>query len=145
MSLVNKLLSANKVVRKSGDEVLLMLGVLLMQTADGAIEPSEMSLLESFVATLPEFRGKELGWLVDQAGKVAQQYPSFRKAVEALTGIESEATKRKCFILAVDMAFASGEIYEVEEQLLEDLQRVLAVPDDLVRQVLEVFAIKYAA
>jgi hypothetical protein len=100
--------------------------------------------LQGFVNTLPEFRGKDIGNLFDQARKVSSRFKDVRDSVKALAEIQSEAVRKKVFILAVDMAYASGDVDSSEEELLEAMQRVLNVSDDLARKTLEVFSLKYA-
>lgn len=144
MGLFQKLLGSNKVAKKATDDVLLLHSLMLMAAADGVIEDSEIMALQGFVNTLPEFKGKDFAQIFDQARKVSARFGSMRESVKALAEIESEAVRKKCFILAVDMAFASGDIDQAEEELLETMQRVLNISDDLAKKTLEVFAFKYA-
>jgi uncharacterized tellurite resistance protein B-like protein len=144
MGLFQKLLGNNNAAKKAGDDVLLLHSLMLMAAADGVIEDSEIMTLQSFVNTLPEFRDKDFRTMFDQARKVASRFKDVRDSVKALAEIESDAVKKKCFILAVDMAFASGDVDSSEEELLEAMQRVLNIPDDLAKKTLEVFALKYA-
>ena len=145
MGLFQKLLGNNHSVnKKASDDVLLLHSLMLMAGADGVIEDSEIMALQGFVNTLPEFRGKDVGSLFDQARKVASRFKDMRDSVKALAEIESESVRKKCFILAVDMAYASGDVDQSEEELLEAMQRVLNIPDDLARKILEVFSLKYA-
>ena len=145
MGLFQKLLGNNHSVnKKASDDVLLLHSLMLMAGADGVIEDSEIMALQGFVNTLPEFRDKDVGNLFDQARKVASRFKDMRDSVKALAEIESEAVRKKCFILAVDMAYASGDVDQSEEELLEAMQRVLNIPDELARKILEVFSLKYA-
>ena len=145
MGLFQKLLGKEQVVQKSGDDALLMHSLMLMAGADGVIEASEIATIEGFVNTLPEFKNKDFGVVFDNAKKVASRFPTLRESVNALSEIESDAVRKKCFILAVDMAFASGEVDRSEEELLEAMQRVLNIPDDLAAKILEIFSLKYAS
>ena len=76
---------------------------------------------------------------------MVSRYGNMKDSVKALGEIESDAVKKKCFILAVDMAFASGDVDASEEELLEAMQRVLGISDELATKVLEVFSLKYAS
>lgn len=145
MGLFNKLLGKEQVVKKAGDDALLMHSLMLMAGADGVIEASEIATIEGFINTLPEFKNKDFGTVFDQAKKVASRFGTLKESVKALGEIESDAVKKKCFILAVDMAFASGDVDASEEELLEAMQRVLGISDDLATKVLEVFSLKYAS
>ena len=145
MGLFQKLLGNNQSVnKKASDDVLLLHSLMLMAGADGVIEDTEIMALQGFVNTLPEFRGKDIGNLFDQARKVSSRFKDVRDSVKALAEIQSEAVRKKVFILAVDMAYASGDVDSSEEELLEAMQRVLNISDDLARKTLEVFSLKYA-
>ena len=47
-------------------------------------------------------------------------------------------------VLAVDIAMASGDVDENEEELLEAMQRVMNIDEDLAQKIVEVLALKYA-
>jgi len=64
--------------------------------------------------------------------------------VQALKDISSEAVRRKAFVLAADIALASGDVDETEEELLEAMQRVLGIDDAMAQKIIEVLALKYA-
>jgi uncharacterized tellurite resistance protein B-like protein len=130
--------------KKATDDVLLLHGMLLMSAADGQIEQSEISNLQTFFSTLPEFEGKDFGRLIEQANKVIARYGSMKESVKSLSEIQSDAVRKKCFILAADIAMSSGDVDEAEEQMLEAMQRILNIDDDLAHKVLEVLALKYA-
>lgn len=145
MGLFQKLLGKEQVVKKASDDALLFHSLMLMAGADGVIEASEIETINGFVNTLPEFKGKDVGQTFENAKKIAARFGSLKESVNALAEIESEAVKKKCFILAVDMAFASGEVDASEEELLEAMQRVLNIEDALATKVLEIFSLKYAS
>ncbi len=145
MGLFNKLLGKDTVTKKAGDDALLMHSLMLMAGADGVIEASEIATIEGFINTLPEFKNQNFGAIFESAKKVANRYPNLKDSVAALGEIESEAVKKKCFILAVDMAFSSGDVDSSEEELLEAMQRILGIDDGLATKVLEVFSLKYAS
>ena len=64
--------------------------------------------------------------------------------MKALAEIQSEAVRKKLFILAADIAMSSGDVDEVEDQMLETYQRLLNIDDATATKILEVLAIKYA-
>ena len=67
MGLFNKLLGKDQVVKKAGDDALLMHSLMLMAGADGVSEASEIATIEGFINTLPEFRNKEFRTIFEQA------------------------------------------------------------------------------
>lgn len=131
-------------VKRSHDDVLLMHAMMLMASADGVVELPELATVEAFLTTLPEFHDKDFGSLVDQANQVIARYGSKEESVKSLGEIQSEAVRKKCFILAADLALSSGEVVEAEERLLETMQGILGIDDELATKILEVLALKYA-
>lgn len=130
--------------KKASDDVLLLQGMMMMMAADGDIQDEEMMTLASFAATLPEYRGKEMGEVLRAAKASLRKCKNQAEAVQALATIQSEAVRHKLFVLAADLAMSSGDVDESEERLLEAMQKALRVPEDLVRKSLEVLAVKYA-
>jgi tellurite resistance protein len=130
--------------KKASDDVLLLHSMMLMSSADGFLEGSEVATLEGFINTLPEFRDADFDAQMTAARKLAAKYKSPKEAVQALGEISSPAVKTKAFVLAADIAMSSGDIDEAEEELLEAMQRVLGIDDALANKVVEVLALKYA-
>ncbi|GDY14799.1 hypothetical protein LBMAG53_36770 [Planctomycetota bacterium] len=130
--------------KKASDDVLLLQGMMMMMAADGDIQDEEMATLASFAMTLPEYRGKDMRPILQEAKTSLRRAKSQADAVNAIGGIQSEAVRFKLFVLATDLAMSSGEVDESEERLLEAMQKVLKVPDDLVKKTLDVLAVKYA-
>lgn len=130
--------------KKATDDVLLIHGLMLMSGADGVLEESEIRTIESYLVTLPEFEGKELRNLFTDARKLNAKYPTVKEAVKALAEIQSPAVRKKCFVLAMDIAMSSGDISQEEDELLEAMQRVLDIDDITAQKALEVLGWKYA-
>src|SRR3954471_22566472 len=144
MGLLSKVASGVTVGKKATDDVLLLHGMLLMCSADGVMDAQEMCTLEAFYNTLPEFDGKEFDDLLAQANKVVARCGSLKDSVKAVAEIQSEAVRKKLFILAADLAMSSGDVDESEDQMLEAFQRLLGIDDVLATKILEVLTIKYA-
>lgn len=144
MGLLSKLTGKTTPSKKPTDDVLLIHAMLLMAGADGAIEDGEFELVEGFMATLPEFEGKEFGDLLEQAQKIVRRFGNLRESVKALTDLSTPAVRTKCYVLAADIAMSSGDVDENEDALLETMQRILNVDDDTATKVLEVLSLKYA-
>lgn len=142
MGLLNKVFGS-KPAKKATDDVLLLHSMLLMCGVDGAIEASEIATIEAFVNTLPEFEGKDFDGLMAQSKKLASRYPNLKDSVKALSDIQSEAIRKKAFVLAVDIAMSSGDVDEAEEELLEAMQRIMKIDDELAHKIVEVLALKY--
>ena len=130
--------------KQATDDVLLLHAMLLMSAADGTIEHSELSNVETFFNTLPEFEGKDFGHLIEQSNKVIARHGGMKESVKSLADIKSDSTRKKAFVLAADIAMSSGDVDESEEQMLETMQRILNIEDELAQKILEVLALKYA-
>jgi len=121
-----------------------MLGMLLMSAADGVLDPEELVSLESFFITVPDFRGKDFGHVLEETAKLHRKSGSIGEAVQLLGGLSTDTLKQKCFLLSADIAMSSGDVDEAEDELLEVMQRVLGISDELATQILQVLQIKYA-
>ena len=103
-----------------------------------------MATLEAFFNTLPEFDGKDFNELLAQANKVVARYGNLKESIKGLSEIQSEAVRKKCFVLAADIALSSGDVDEAEDRMLEAMQRILGIDDATAQKVLEVLTMKYA-
>jgi hypothetical protein len=73
-----------------------------------------------------------------------RKYPSLKQSVNALTEFSSQALKTKAYVLAADIALASGDVDENEDALLETMQRLLNIDDQTAQTVVWVLSLKYA-
>jgi uncharacterized tellurite resistance protein B-like protein len=144
MGLLSKTATGVTINKKATDDVLLLHGLMLMASADGVIEAREMCTLEAFYNTLPEFDGKEFDDLMAEANKVVARYANLQESVKAVADIQSEAVRKKLYVLAADMAMSSGDVDESEDRMLEAFQRLLGVDDALATKIIEVLSYKYA-
>ena len=144
MGLLAKVATGVQVNKKASDDVLLLHGMLLMCSADGVMDAQEMCTLEAFFNTLPEFDGKDFDDLLQQANKVVARYGNLKESVKAVSEIQSDAVRKKLYILAADLAMSSGDVDESEDRLLEAYQRLLGIDDVTAQKILEVLTIKYA-
>jgi uncharacterized tellurite resistance protein B-like protein len=130
--------------KKPTDDVLLVHAMLLMAGADGYIDDEEIATVEGFAMTLPEFKERDFGEVVADAQKMVRKYPSLKESVNALTEFSSQALKTKAYVLAADIALASGDVDENEDALLETMQRLLNIDDQTAQTVVWVLSLKYA-
>lgn len=144
MGLLSRLMGGGTSAKKASDDVLLLHGMLLMAGADGTIEQSELSTVQAFFDTLPEFKDKSFDELLSQANRVVAKHGGLKQSINALGEIQSPAIKKKCFVLAADIAMASGDIDEAEDKLMEAMQRLLGIDDAFASKVIEVLQTKYA-
>lgn len=137
-------LTGKQVAKSATDDVLLFHSMICMAAADGVLEAGETASVEAFFLSLPEFRGKEFGELLNQSNKLISKHGGVAESVRELAEIQSEAIRKKAFILAVDVALASGDVDQAEDQMLDAMQRVLNIDDALASKVIEVLSLKYA-
>jgi uncharacterized tellurite resistance protein B-like protein len=130
--------------KKPTDDMLLLHSMLLMAGADGNIDDPEIETVEAYFAQLPEFADKDFGEVLAECKKMVSKYPNLKDSVKALGNMSSDTVKRKAFILAADIAMASGDVDEEEDEMLSAMQRILGVDDALAQKVLEVLSMKYA-
>lgn len=123
------------------DTILLLHGMMVMSDFRGE---AEAAVLGTFLKTLPEFRLEDLDELKAEVAEVRSHYPTAKDSIAALSGISSAVVKKKTFILALDIAMASGAIDATEDELLEDLRTVLGIDLETAETILDVLAVKYA-
>lgn len=144
MGLLTQIANDNHTTRKPTDDVLLFHALLLMVAADGHLDPEETVSLEAFYATVPDFKGRSFRELFNETVRLARRGSTPEQQVALLADLSTEALRKKCFLLAADIALASGDVDQHEDALLEKMQQVLQIPDDVATQILSVLAIKYA-
>ena len=146
MGLLGKFLG-NAPAKKPTDDVLLLHAIMCMAAADGTIEDAEDEMIRNYANTLPEFRdmdGQEFGKCFEASAKIAHKFnKDMKSSLQVLTEIQSDAVRKKAFVLAVDIAMSSGDVDESEEEMLEAMQRILRIDDELARKAIEVISLKY--
>ncbi len=126
------------------DEQLMVLAMILIAGADGRFEKNELSSIAGMIDLLPDFKGKDADALIARGIELANRYESAIDAVEALAGIRSEAARKKCYLVAADVALSTRHVHEQENVLLDAMQQVLGIDEGLAYRIMEVLAIKYA-
>jgi tellurite resistance protein len=130
--------------KKATDDVLLAQAMLLMAAADGYVDEAEISTVAAFANTLPEFKEGDFAQAITEAQKLMRKYPKVQDSVAALAELSTQRLKTKAFLLAADIALASGDVDEEEDALLESMQRVLGVDDATAQNIINVLSLKYA-
>lgn len=130
------------------DGVLLIHAMFAMAGADGAFDDEECAVVESAANALPEFKSttaQEFQALVAEAKKLLRKYENPQASVAALGQLSTPRLKQKAFLLAAEVALASGDVDEDEDAMLESMQRVLGLDDATAQTIVNVLAIKYAS
>jgi tellurite resistance protein len=146
MGLLGKFLGTTP-TKKPTDDVLLLHSIFCMAGADGTIEQAEHEMIRNYANTLPEFRdmdGAEFDKCLDAARKIVVKYNrDMKSSLQALNEIQSDAVRKKAFVLAVDIAMSSGDVDQAEEEMLEAMQRILKIDDDLAKRTVDIIGLKY--
>ncbi len=126
------------------DDTLLALAMGCMAFADGAMDQGEVASIEAFASTLPEFANGCFAKPWNESGKIFNKYEgNMKEAVQELKHLSSPQLKKKAFILAVDIALASGDVDKAEDELLDTMKMVMEIDDIFAKQVTTVLAAKY--
>jgi len=129
--------------KKPTDDVLLAHAIMLMAGADGSIDDEEIAVVRGFATTLPEFKDKDFGQVVAEAQKMVRRYNNLRESVNALSELSTPAVRAKAYVLAADIALASGDVDEAEDELLTTMQRLLGIDDQTAQTIIWVLQRKY--
>lgn len=146
MSILAEVLNNANKVKHSQYQTHFMAVLCLMTIADGKIEEKELALLHQMAQTLPEFRDLEKSELMAITKKATEKINTYKSSLMAtlyFKEVLDKAARRKCFILALEMALASGLADSKEVPLLEKLQRELELDDAFVEQVARALAAKF--
>ncbi len=133
--------------KQPADDVLLLHAILCMISADGVTDDAELEMIRNYANTLPEFRGMDgaaFDLVVEQANAITDKYDGdLMASLQVLAVIQSEAVRKKAFVLAVDVAMSSGDVHDKEEVMLEAMQRILRIDDPLAHLIVEIIGLKY--
>jgi len=130
--------------KQAGDDVLLLHGMMCMIYADGQMDHAEKATLNAFYMTLPEYEGTNFNVVFNDAAQVCKKYDSMSDSLNALKELSSPEAKKKCFVLAVDIALASGDVDSAEDEMLEAMQRILEIDEEFAVQTINTLSTKYA-
>lgn len=124
------------------DTILLLHGMMVM--SDFQAEP-EAAMLDLFLKTLPEFRLEDTRALEAKVAVIRARYPDAKASIAELRRLSNPVLQKKAFVLALEIALASGAIDATEDELLEELRTTLGIDLATAETVLEILAIKYAS
>lgn len=145
MGLLKNATEAHMPEKKPTDDLLLFHGMMLMIYGDGVMDAAEQQTLIALLMTVPDFHGKDVNVLLEEGAKLVRKYPSVRESISALADLSNDNLKKKCFVLAVDLALASGDVDKNEDEILEAMQRVLNIHEDFARATIGTLSSKYAS
>src|SRR6478609_9645343 len=106
--------------------------LFVMCGVDGKIEPSEQIVIDALRATLPELQGRRAPERVTRAD-----------LIERLRTVDALLDRRQIFVVALEVAFASGHVNAAEFKYLELMRDALRIDDDFARNARDVIGAKY--
>jgi uncharacterized membrane protein YebE (DUF533 family) len=113
------------------DDYLLQT-LFVLTSVDGKIDHSEQNMIDCLRMTVSQLKG------VRAPERITRQ-----QLLDKLANLEDLKSRRQCFVLALEMALASGTINASEHHYLGRLQEALRLDDEFVTHSREVIAAKY--
>jgi uncharacterized tellurite resistance protein B-like protein len=135
--------SLKKKPLKVDDQQLLLEAMLCVAFADGDDQLEEIELVRAFAGTLPELKNADAYEIYEKAEKAVKLHGAMTR-VKELAKLSSDALKQKAFLLAMDIALASGEIDDDEETVLGAMAETMKIPGDVADRIASVLLIKYS-
>lgn len=117
---------------------------LLMVASDGYVSDEEIDLLHASLLRMKIFRGYSsdvLRRVFDKVGKELKRraYDDYLRLMVSAVPFEMATA---VFAIAVDLAFADGEVSPEEQAVLEFLYGILEIPQDTAVQIIQVMQMK---
>jgi hypothetical protein len=106
--------------------------LFVMCGVDGKIEASEQVVIDALRGTLPELRGKRAPERVTRA-----------QLIDRLRTVDAMVDRRQIYVVALEVAYASGHMNIEELNYLALMQEALRIDDDFARNARHVIAAKY--
>lgn len=127
------------------DDTLLALAIGCMAFADGTNDPSDVAIIKTFAATLPEFANGSFTQPWIQSTKILKKHKgSINACINELKNLSTPNLKKKAFIFAVDIAFSTGDINKNEEKVLDKMKAALGIDELFAERAVTVMATKYS-
>ncbi len=140
---------------------LMLLSIRVMVHEHFTLSPKEEALQEVLLNALPELQGVRIEQLDEALAQVTGGYLKrshiqdaelataeerlglFMDILQELRGLPTEALRKKCFLIAAEMAFVNGSTSPTKDRLLEHIYKTLGIAPDTARKILRVLSIKY--
>jgi tellurite resistance protein len=136
---------AKKAPRPTATETLLFHGMYLMAVIDGSASEAELQVVEGLLGSLPEFGSTSVEALVAGSRALVSEHGGTIESLIALTDLRKKPHRVKCFLLAAEVAYASGGIGKAEAALLRTIAKVLGVDAATTKMIVKVLGMKYVA
>ncbi|MBX7100795.1 MAG: TerB family tellurite resistance protein [Myxococcaceae bacterium] len=129
---------------KPTDQVLLFHAMRLAASVDGRINDEETALVHGTLAVLPDFEDLDVDALQAGSDALVEEFGGLLESAEALTRLKPMASRRKAYLLALEMAHASAGVLSIERTLLSMLRKLLRLDARVAKQMDTVVGWKFA-
>jgi tellurite resistance protein len=117
---------------------------LAISAADGHISQSEVEGIVAYLRRMRMFESTNGNQMVSMFDKLVGIIR--RQGVESLVQLAREGLptelRETAFACAVDIAFADGVVDDSEKKLIDELQKILEVPENIALTIVQVMMIK---
>jgi uncharacterized membrane protein YebE (DUF533 family) len=110
----------------------LLQTLFVLGAVDGKIDESEQTMIDCLRMTVPHLQVTKAPERIGRA-----------ELLEKLSQLDALSARRQCYVLAVEMALASGSINDSERQYLALVQQALRLDDDFAKRAREIIGAKY--
>ncbi|MCD1294241.1 Tellurite resistance protein TerB [Methanocella sp. CWC-04] len=143
MGLFDKVFGGNQPAKLTAPEAFT--GVVLAAVAsDGSISQEEGVGVISALSRMKMYRGynePQMKNLLEKAANTLKKQGPGAIMIAAKETLNQEL-RESAFAVAADLILADGVVEDEEKKFLDELQKVLGVPDDLALKIAEVMVIK---
>lgn len=137
--------SRKRVTKAIGDDSLLFHAMYLMAVVDGATTEVEFQVLKGVLSTLPEFAQADVDELVANSAALVKSHGGNQASLVALGGLSDATLRVRAYLLAAEIAFASGDVDAAEDALLREMSALLQLEPRDTDAIVHTLAIKYAS
>jgi tellurite resistance protein len=128
---------------KANDRALLFHAMYIMAAVDGSVSSEEATVLRGVVASLPDFRDADVDSLLRDSTALTKRFGGVLESIEGLMELSAGDIRYRAFVLAVEVAYASGSVNAAEDQLLSSMSRVLGLDAGVCEGIANVISFKY--
>lgn len=125
---------------QQADEVLIAEALIAVSFAYGEDESVRSDLVKAYLRTLPELRGLDVAGIYREADRNVRRHGPISR-IRELRQIRSETLRRKCLVLAIDVAYSSGILDDGET--LDAIRTSLGISGRDARRYAIVIRLKY--
>jgi hypothetical protein len=122
------------------DEVLVAEALIAASFAYGDDEWARSDVVKAFLRTLPEMRQLDVAGIYREAERNVRRHGAIVR-IRELRRIRTMALRRKCLVMAMDVAFSSGVLDDGET--LDAIRTSLGIPHREARRFAIVLRVKY--